>query len=114
MVKIYGSYRGLFVFMILDDYRVCVKKKEFLQTPFCCDDCDVRWCRRTSLPLKKGEGTRIGGDVVSYVKYAIAAVYDDEERKKICRACYRLLGVPHNIRLCYKILDRNETFSIWT
>jgi hypothetical protein len=28
----------------LDNYRVCVKKKEFLQTPFCCAECDVRWC----------------------------------------------------------------------
>jgi hypothetical protein len=24
---------------------------------------------------------RIGGDVISYVKYAIAGVYDDEEKK---------------------------------
>ncbi len=32
-----------------------------------------------------GEGARIGGDVVSYVKYAIAAVYDDEENKKSSR-----------------------------
>jgi hypothetical protein len=42
-----------------------------------------------------GEG-RIGGDVVSYVEYAIAALYEDAE-KKIRRTCYRLLGIPHNI-----------------
>ena len=49
-----------------------------------------------SLHRRRRKG-RIGGDVGSYVKYAIAAVYDDwrEERKKIRRACYRLLGVPH-------------------
>jgi hypothetical protein len=46
-----------------------------------------------SLHRRRGKG-QIGGDVVSYVEYAIAAVYDDEE-KKIPRACYRLLGVPH-------------------
>jgi hypothetical protein len=28
----------------------------------------------------------IGGDVVSYVKYAIAAVYDDEEKKFVTLA----------------------------
>jgi hypothetical protein len=33
-----------------------------------------------------GEGARIGGDVVSYVKYAIAAVYDDEEKKFVALA----------------------------
>jgi hypothetical protein len=48
--------------------------------------------------MRKGEGGRIGGDVVSYVEYAIAAVYDDAE-KKICHAYYRLLGVPHTIQV---------------
>jgi hypothetical protein len=43
-------------------------------------------CRRTPLYLKKGKGARIGGDVVSYVKYAIAAVYDDEEKKFVALA----------------------------
>ena len=74
------------------------EKKEFLQTPFCCDECDVRWCgparacwRRLfhwstpSLHRRRGNG-RIGGDVVSYVKYAIAAVYDDEEKKFVALA----------------------------
>jgi hypothetical protein len=51
--------------------------------------------------MRKGEGGRIGGDVVSYVEYAIAAVYDDAE-KKIRRACYRLLGVPHSIQ-CVRV-----------
>jgi hypothetical protein len=32
--------------------------------------------------MRKGEGGRIGGDVVSYVEYVIAAVYEDAERKK--------------------------------
>ncbi len=41
---------------------------------------------------ERGRG-RIGGDVVSYVEYAIAALYEDAE--KICRTCYRLLGVFH-------------------
>ncbi len=56
MVKIYGSYGGLYVFMLLDDYRVCVKKKEFLQTPFCSSECDVRWCE----PARAGGGSLIG------------------------------------------------------
>ncbi len=38
------------------------------------------------MPLKKGEGAWIGGDVVSYVEYAIAAVYDDEEKKFVALA----------------------------
>jgi hypothetical protein len=42
-------------------------------------------CRRTPLHQKKGKGARTGGDVVSYVKYAIAAVYDDEEKKNSSR-----------------------------
>jgi hypothetical protein len=33
MVKIYGSYGGLFVFKLLDDYRVCVKKKGIFTDP---------------------------------------------------------------------------------
>jgi hypothetical protein len=33
-----------------------------------------------------GEGARFGGDVVSYVKYAIATVYDDEEKKFVALA----------------------------
>jgi hypothetical protein len=45
---------------------------------------------------REGGGGRMGGDVVSYVEYAIAAVLR-RCRKKICRACYRLLGVPHSI-----------------
>jgi hypothetical protein len=62
MVKIYGSYGGLFVFMLLDDYGECVKKKEFLQTPFCCAECDVRWCgtaragERRYITSEGGEG----------------------------------------------------------
>ncbi len=43
-----------------------------------------------------GEGARIGGDVVSYVKYAIAAVYDDEE-KNSSRLLQAFRRVPHNI-----------------
>jgi hypothetical protein len=35
---------------------------------------------------EEGEGGRIGGDVVSYVEYAIAAVYDDEEKKLVALA----------------------------
>ena len=35
---------------------------------------------------EEGEGARIGGDVISYVKYAIAAVYDDEEKKFVALA----------------------------
>ncbi len=35
----------------LDYYRVCVKKKEFLQTAFCCDECDVWRCE----PARVGE-----------------------------------------------------------
>ncbi len=31
--KIYGSYGGLFIFMLLDDYRVCVKKRNFYRPP---------------------------------------------------------------------------------
>ena len=38
-----------------------------------------------SLHRRRGEG-RIGGDVVSYVEYAIAAVYDDEEKKFVALA----------------------------
>ncbi len=34
----------------------------------------------TIFTSKKGEGARIGGDVVSYVEYAIAAVYDEEKK----------------------------------
>ena len=87
------------------------EKKEFLQTPFCSSERYVRWCE----PARAGGGSshwstpslhrrrrkgRIGGDVGSYVKYAIAAVYDDwREEKKIRRACYRLLGVPHTAPL---------------
>jgi hypothetical protein len=43
-------------------------------------------CRRTSLHMRKGEGGRIGGDVVLYVEYAIAAVYDDAEKKFVVLA----------------------------
>jgi hypothetical protein len=35
---------------------------------------------------REGKGPRTGGDVVSYVKYAIAAVYDDEEKKFVALA----------------------------
>jgi hypothetical protein len=45
---------------------------------------------------RDGGWGRIGGDVVSYVEYTIAAVYEDAG-KKIRRTCYRLLGIPHNI-----------------
>jgi hypothetical protein len=68
------------------------EKKEFLQTPFCSFECDVRWCGparagggffigRHHPYIDGGEKGRIGGDVDSYVKYAIAAVYGDEEKK---------------------------------
>jgi hypothetical protein len=55
----------------------------------------VAWagaCRRRlfhwstpSLHRRRRKG-RIGGDVDSYVKYAIAAVYDDEEKKFVALA----------------------------
>ncbi len=38
-----------------------------------------------SLHRRRGKGL-IGGDVDSYVKYAIAAVYDDEEKKFVALA----------------------------
>jgi hypothetical protein len=67
------------------------EKKEFLQTPFCCAECDVRWCGTARAGEHRyirgrGRGTRTGGDVVAYVKYAIAAVYDDEEKKFVALA----------------------------
>jgi hypothetical protein len=43
-------------------------------------------CRRTPLHQREGKGARTGGDVVSYVKYEIAAVYDDEEKKFVALA----------------------------
>ncbi len=33
MVKVYSSYGGLFVFKLFDDYRVCVKKRNFYRPP---------------------------------------------------------------------------------
>jgi hypothetical protein len=35
---------------------------------------------------EEGEGAGLGGDVVSYVKFAIAAVYYDEEKKFVALA----------------------------
>ena len=32
------------------------EKKEFLQTPFCSSECDVRWCD----PARAGGGSLIG------------------------------------------------------
>jgi hypothetical protein len=62
MVKIYGSYRGLFVFMLLDDYRVCVKKRNFYRPPSAAPSCDIRWCgtahagERRYITSEGGEG----------------------------------------------------------
>ena len=73
------------------------EKKGILQTPFCSSERYVRWCE----PARAGGGSshwstpslhrrrreaRIGGDVGSYVKYAIAGVYDDEEKKFVALA----------------------------
>jgi hypothetical protein len=79
----------------LDDYRVCVKKRNFYRPPL-----QLRTWRKVvrsgaprrrlshwstrSLHWRRREA-RIGGDVGSCVKYANAAAYDDwrEEKKKI-------------------------------
>ncbi len=99
MVKIYGSYGGLFVFKLFDDYRVCVKKRNFYGPPSAATSATRGGVSRLRVgdiifTSRDGGGGRIGGDVVLYVEYAIAAVYEDAE-KKIRRTCYRLLGIPH-------------------
>ena len=83
MVKIYGSYGGLFVFKLLDDYRVCVKKRNFYRPPSDATSgdawrCELATCGRYHL--------RIGGNVVSYVEYVIAALYEDAEKKFVVLA----------------------------
>jgi hypothetical protein len=69
----------------LDDYRVCVKIGIFadplLLRRVWRKEVWAGTCRRTPLHLGTGEGGRIGGDVVSYVEYTIAAVYDDAKKK---------------------------------
>jgi hypothetical protein len=88
MVKIYGLYGGLFVFMLLDDYRVCVKKKEFLQTPFCSAECDVRWCgtaragERRYITSEGGEGRPVLAGMSSRMKSTRSLLLMTIEEKK--------------------------------
>jgi hypothetical protein len=90
MVKIYGSYGGLYVFKI----REYVQKKGFLQTPSLQHVASRGgWCkpvRAVSRGISVGDSTsssrgRIlgwalySGDVVSYVEYMFGALYEDEK-----------------------------------
>ncbi len=74
MVKIHGSYGGLCVFMLLDDYRVCVKKRNFYRPPSAAPSCDVRWCgtaragERRYITSEGGEERPVLAEMSSHMK----------------------------------------------
>jgi hypothetical protein len=103
----YGSYGGLFVFTLLDDYRVCVKKRNFYRPPSDATSGDAwRWepayvlaeafsLVDTIFTSTAGKGPdRRRCRLVCRIRYRCSL---RRRRKKIRRTCYRLLGVPHTI-----------------
>ena len=88
MVKIYGSYGGLFVFMLLDDYRVCVKKRNFYRPPSAAPSCDVRWCgtaragERRYITSEGGEERPVLAEMSSHMKSTRSLLLMTIEEKK--------------------------------
>ena len=88
MVKIYGSYGGLFVFMLLDDYRVCVKKRNFYRPPSAAPSCEVRWCgtahagERRYITSEGGEGRPVLAEMSSRMKSTRSLLLMTIEEKK--------------------------------
>jgi hypothetical protein len=105
MVKIYGSYGGLFVFKLFEDYRVCVKKRNFYRphsdaTSGDAWRCELAYVLAEDFSLVDTIFTSKEGEGPNRQRCRLVCRIRDRRslrrcRKKIRHTCYRLLGVPH-------------------